>query len=147
METYWKDYQGDDESFWEHEWGKHGTCVSTLEPDCYTDYQPTEEAAVYFQKVVEVFKGLPTYKWLADAGITPSESEEYALSDVQAALEKGHGGGVTINCQSGSINEVWYHYNVQGSLQSGEFVPADVVGSSGDCSSQVGYTPKTGGRK
>jgi ribonuclease T2 len=32
MSTYWKDYQGDDETFWEHEWAKHGTCISTLEP-------------------------------------------------------------------------------------------------------------------
>jgi ribonuclease T2 len=27
MQTYWKDYQGDDESFWEHEWNKHGSFV------------------------------------------------------------------------------------------------------------------------
>lgn len=24
MNKYWKDYEGDDESFWEHEFGKHG---------------------------------------------------------------------------------------------------------------------------
>lgn len=30
MQTYWKDYQGNDESFWEHEWAKHGTCKKVL---------------------------------------------------------------------------------------------------------------------
>ena len=24
MKKYWKDYAGNDESFWEHEWNKHG---------------------------------------------------------------------------------------------------------------------------
>ena len=32
MDTYWKDYNGNDDTFWEHEWNKHGTCVvSTLQ--------------------------------------------------------------------------------------------------------------------
>lgn len=62
MDTYYKDYQGDDESFWEHEWGKHGTCISTLEPSCYTDYKPQEEVADYFQQIVTLFKPLTTYE-------------------------------------------------------------------------------------
>jgi hypothetical protein len=62
MSTYWKDYQGDDETFWEHEWAKHGTCISTLEPECYPDHKATEEVVDYFQKAVDLFKALPSYE-------------------------------------------------------------------------------------
>jgi ribonuclease T2 len=62
MSTYWKDYKGDDETFWEHEWAKHGTCISTLEPTCYTEHKETEEVVDYFQKAVDLFKGLPSYE-------------------------------------------------------------------------------------
>ena len=40
MEKYWKDQGGNDESFWEHEWGKHGTCISTFDTNCYVNYTP-----------------------------------------------------------------------------------------------------------
>ena len=62
MSTYWKDYKGDDETFWQHEWSKHGTCISTLEPHCYTDHKATEEVVDYFQKAVDLFKELPSYE-------------------------------------------------------------------------------------
>lgn len=62
MSTYWKDYKGDDESFWQHEWSKHGTCISTLEPTCYSEHKATEEVVDYFQKAVDLFKGLPSYE-------------------------------------------------------------------------------------
>lgn len=145
MQTYWKDYQGDDESFWEHEWGKHGTCISTLEPGCYSGYRPTEEATAFFARTVALFKTLPTYAWLADAGIRPSSSETYALADVQAALQKRHGAPVTLSCKGKALNEVWYHFNVQGSLQEGTFVAAQPDGAKGKCPSKVQYKPKRGG--
>lgn len=69
MNTYWKDYQGDDNSFWSHEWGKHGTCISTLETSCYTNYVAKEEVVAYFQKAVDLFKTLPSYQvrqWRCD---------------------------------------------------------------------------------
>lgn len=62
MNTYWKDYAGNDETFWEHEWGKHGTCISTLDPKCYTDYTGQEEVVDFFQKTVDLFKGLDSYQ-------------------------------------------------------------------------------------
>ena len=61
MGTYWKDYQGNDESFWEHEWNKHGTCISTLETKCYTGYTPQEEVLDYFNTTVNLFKTLDSY--------------------------------------------------------------------------------------
>ena len=61
MNTYWVDINGDDESFWEHEWGKHGTCISTLEPSCYTSYTPQEEVPDFFQKTVDLFQTLDSY--------------------------------------------------------------------------------------
>jgi hypothetical protein len=61
MSSYWKGIRND-EHLWEHEWSKHGTCVSTLEPECYgEDYVKTEEVVDYFAKAVEIFQTLPTY--------------------------------------------------------------------------------------
>lgn len=62
MQNYWKDFRGDDANLWEHEWNKHGTCISTLETKCYADYIPQEEVVDYFDKAVDLFKGLPSYR-------------------------------------------------------------------------------------
>ncbi|OBT69838.1 hypothetical protein VE03_00989 [Pseudogymnoascus sp. 23342-1-I1] len=124
MDTNWKDYQGDDETFWEHEWGKHGTCISTLDTTCYDNYKPQAEVVDYFEKAVELNKGLNSYKILADAGITPSATTTYTLAQIQDALKASHGFIPTVGCKSGVFQEIWYHYNVRGSVQTGEFVPA-----------------------
>lgn len=62
MSDFWKDFRGDDEDLWEHEWNKHGTCISTLETTCYADYYPQQEVVDYFNKTVEIFQKLPTYQ-------------------------------------------------------------------------------------
>ena len=62
MDEYWVDINGDNESFWAHEWGKHGTCINTIDPECYKGYTAQEEVGDFFEKVVDLFKGLDTYK-------------------------------------------------------------------------------------
>ncbi|KAH8588132.1 ribonuclease T2-like protein [Bisporella sp. PMI_857] len=143
MNTYWKDYQGNDESFWEHEWDKHGTCISTLEPSCYNGYTGQEEVVDYFGIAVELFKGLDSYATLANAGIIPSTTVTYTFAEIQAALTLAHGFPVTISCTSGALDQIWYHYNVLGSVQTGEFVPTSPDGSKSGCpDTGVKYIPK-----
>lgn len=125
MNTYWKDYQGDDEDFWEHEWDKHGTCISTLEPGCYDNYTPQQEVVAYFQKTVDLFKTLDSYAFLAAKGITPSLTQTYKSNNIEEALAKPRGVQATIRCRDGELDEIWYFYNVRGSVETGQFVPTE----------------------
>ena len=122
MNTYWKDMNGDDESFWEHEWGKHGTCISTFEPDCYTGYTAQEEVVDFFNATVTLFQTLDTYSILGAANIVPSSSQTYTLDEIQQAISAATGFDATIGCENGRLNQVWYHFNVRGSVQTGTFV-------------------------
>ncbi|KAL4810550.1 ribonuclease T2-like protein [Aspergillus unguis] len=144
MSTYWKDYKGDDPNLWEHEWNKHGTCVSTLETHCYSEYYPQQEVVDYFDRTVDLFHDLPTYKTLAEAGIVPSYTQTYTRQEIEDALSKAHGAAVTVRCRSHRLQEAWYFFNVEGPLQTGKFVPSDPDGQTSNCpSSGIFYQPKT----
>ncbi|KKZ63582.1 ribonuclease T2 family protein [[Emmonsia] crescens] len=143
MTIFWKDYKGNDESFWAHEWNKHGTCISTMEVACYSEYYPQEEVADYFQKTVDLFKQVNTYQTLEAAGIVPDSSKQYELSQIQAAISAKHGQQVTLNCKNGQLNEVWYFWNVKGSTQTGEWISTSPAGSGSSCpKTGIKYMPK-----
>lgn len=143
MDTYWKDQYGNDESFWSHEWNKHGTCVSTLDPPCYgSSYTPQEEVVDYFQRTVALFQALPTYKWLVAAGITPSTSRTYTLSQLQSVARANFGRDAVWKCSNGALNEVWWGFTTVGNVQSGSFNPASPVGGSTCPSSGIKWLPK-----
>lgn len=163
MDTYWVSDSGTNEAFWEHEWGKHGTCISTLEPGCYTDYTPQEEVVDFFNTVVTLFKTLPSYTWLSNAGIVPSSTTTYTLADILAALQSPRGVTAVIQCKNtNELDEIWYFYDVQGSVQTGTFIPtnpgtdlhllllltlltSELDGSKTDCpATGVKYLPKSG---
>ncbi|PGH15422.1 hypothetical protein AJ79_02398 [Helicocarpus griseus UAMH5409] len=143
MRTHWKDFRGDDENLWEHEWAKHGTCISTLEPHCFADYVPQQEVIAYFQKTVNLFLGLPSYDILSAAGIHPSDTKTYDLDVIEGALKAAHGMDVVVRCRNGRLNEIWYHFNIAGPFESGKFVPASPVGGLSNCPrSGIHYKPK-----
>lgn len=53
-------------------------------------------------------KTLPSYDWLAEAGIVPSLTATYTLEEISAVLEAKHGGGVNVNCAKGGVlDELW----------------------------------------
>ncbi|CAP79036.1 ribonuclease T2-like [Penicillium rubens] len=142
MDEYWVDMNGDNEDFWSHEWNKHGTCINTIEPSCYSDYKAQEEVGDYFQKTVELFKTLDTYKALDAAGITPSTSKTYSLSEIQEALTDMHGASVYLGCSSGELNEAWYFYNVKGNVVDGTYKAVETLTDSGCPKTGIKYLPK-----
>lgn len=84
-----------------------------------------------------------TTQVLANAGIVPSTTATYTLAQIQSALTAAHGYPVTVQCSGGQIDELWYHYNVLGSVQTGEFVPTNPDGTKGDCpATGIRYVPK-----
>ena len=104
-------------------WAKHGTCISTLDTDCYTSYTPQQEVVDFFTRTVALFKALPSYTWLSTAGITPSSTKTYTLAQILAALKTPRGVSAVVQCENtNQLDEIWYFYDVKGSVQSGTFV-------------------------
>ncbi|CAH6723801.1 putative ribonuclease M [[Candida] jaroonii] len=144
MDTYWLSNSGSNEELWSHEYNKHGTCMNTISPGCFTDsYQKYESPVLFWQKVTEIWDGLNTYDFLASAGITPSATKQYSFSDIQDALSSGHDGKeVHVGCDSdGAIKEIWYFYLLQGSVFTGNYQAVD-SSTANKCPDQVWYYPK-----
>lgn len=88
-------------TIFKHEWASHGTCYSTLKPSCLPRGSPRgTEAVLFFQRVVELYKQLPTYDWLAQKGITPSQTRTHTLSEVLDALKEASGVRCMLSCST-----------------------------------------------
>ncbi|KZT72874.1 ribonuclease T2 [Daedalea quercina L-15889] len=142
MNTYWLSDDESDEKFWEHEWDTHGTCYTTLQTSCFSDYETGEDAVTFFETVVTLFKTLPTYDWLSSGGITPSDSKTYSLSDLQAAIQSAAGVTASFDCDDDELYQIEYWFNVQGPVSGGDFIAIDAY-EAGSCpSSGIKYLPK-----
>ncbi|KAJ8084526.1 hypothetical protein PM082_003298 [Marasmius tenuissimus] len=147
IQEFWKNNNGDDEGLWEHEWAKHGTCMSTLRTSCLPSGSPRgAEAVAYFQTVVKLFKSLPTYTWLASQGITPSSTATYTLSQLTSALTAASGGfKPALQCSGSNLNSISWYYNLKGSVIDGNFVPISSPISSTCPSTGIKYPLKGSG--
>ena len=62
---------------------------------------------------------------------------------MNAALESAFGAPVVLLCENTNVvYEIYYAFNVNGSLQDGTFVPTSNVGQGTNCPSTVKYNPK-----
>ena len=137
MNKYWVNQGAPNSAFWAHEFSKHGTCYSTFDLPCYgPEYVEHEDVIDFFQTAISYYQGLPTFQWLQEAGIVPSNTTKTSLSAVQGALANKFGAVPYIGCTgpkyngtndhgSTVIDEVWYYYNVYGRPQNGKAVPVD----------------------
>lgn len=143
MRYSWKNMGHNDEDLWLHEFNKHGTCMSTVNPNCYgEDAEKYQYVGDFFNTVVDLQDTLPTFKFLSDAGIVPSTEKKYKLADIEAALSKHvQGSTVRLGCKGDALLEVWYYFKLRGSVASGAFIPSDADGKS-SCPAEVYFVPK-----
>ncbi|KAI0052543.1 ribonuclease T2 [Auriscalpium vulgare] len=140
MEKYWVSQGQANNAFWAHEFSKHATCTSTFDVACYgPGYQKHQDVVDFFNAVVRAFKQFPTFDILASAGIVPSNTTTYALSDIQNVLKAQTGGIPYLGCgHNGTVlQEVWYFNHVSGTEQFGRFKALDSTTKS-SCSSTAG---------
>ncbi|EPQ30355.1 uncharacterized protein PFL1_01881 [Pseudozyma flocculosa PF-1] len=144
MNQYWLDIRGNDNSFWSHEWNKHGTCVSTLVPSCYEAYTPNQEVVDFFRTATELHRRYSTYDALAEAGIVPSATKTYALAELQAAVEAKYGHGASFRCRGANLNEAWYYFFTEGRSTSADaFVQTAPLAKDNGCPrTGIRYLPK-----
>lgn len=150
MIKYWVNTENsnvaDDSSIelWEHEYNKHGTCMNTINPECFTgDYQQWESAVEFWSKVTKIWDDLNTYEFLSRAGIVPTVKSTYKKDDIKKALSNSHDGkDVHIGCtDDGALDEVWYYYHVKGNILTGDYKDVDALGSDA-CPDNIWYIPK-----
>ncbi|KAH7123905.1 ribonuclease T2-like protein [Dendryphion nanum] len=167
MNTYWIAQNQDNPGFWAHEFSKHATCFSTFETQCYgPKYQQHEEVVDFFETAIKYYKRVPTFEWLEDAGITPSNSTQYTYADVRDTLTDRFGSVPFIGCSGPRFNatekgrgsadngytklsEVWYYEHVFGRPQDVNTVPVDASPTYlTNCAKSVGaiwYHERTNG--
>ncbi|KAF5119259.1 hypothetical protein DV454_000082 [Geotrichum candidum] len=143
MNYSWKNMGKTDEDLWLHEFNKHGTCMSTVNPSCYPETaEKYRYVGDFFNRVVSIQDQLPTYDILAQAGIVPTTEKKYKTADLEAALSKHvQGKTVRLGCTNGALQEVWYYFKLKGAVATGSFVNEN-ADSKSSCPDELYYVPK-----
>jgi ribonuclease T2 len=100
MQKYWPSYasNSDDESFWSHEWTKHGTCAIANRSEIPSQSQ-------YFQDSLAARQRYAPLANLEQGGIFPSDTKVLSTSTVMSVLQQGYGKRVGISCDSDGFLE------------------------------------------
>lgn len=145
MEKVWKNFNGNDDSLWVHEFNKHATCLSTIKESCYLNFKKDQNVIDFFKKTVELYEELPTYEWLAENGIVPSNDQLYSKKQIEDTLSARFGQPVFIKCNKyHALQEVWYFYHLRGSVINGDYVAIPSLLNSQCPEEGIRYIPKEG---
>lgn len=121
MQKYWPSYQQSDDTFWAHEYEKHGTCASSI-TRLSTQFD-------FFETTLQLTKQYNAIPMLAKGGgIKPSDSTRYNTADAQTAIKKAFGGIPAFTCKSSKLDSVYLCFSK--SLQ-----PMDCPGLKNTCGS------------
>lgn len=124
MKVLWPNMYADTsmESFWAHEWTKHGTCASTL--------PATGSEPLYFQKALDLAGTYGASQLLARENIVPSETQKYTLEEIENALTHQIGARAMLQCTKDEKTGKMMVYEVEICFNK-QFNPVDCYISNG----------------
>lgn len=156
MNTFWINQGAPNWYFWAHEFSKHATCYSTFDKPCYgPQYVNHSDVIDFWETAISYYERLPTAEWLAEAGIVPSNTTSYTLSEIQSALTKKWGAIPYLGCSGSKYNatkagngtedsgrimldEVWYYMHVLGKPQSMTYQVVNATSPQTTCATSEG---------
>lgn len=62
IRSVWRPTQGTYNDFWNYQWQKHGTCISTLAPTCPNQTDVKASIVHYMTRTMELFSQFDTYQ-------------------------------------------------------------------------------------
>ncbi|RKP27695.1 ribonuclease T2-like protein, partial [Syncephalis pseudoplumigaleata] len=140
LNKYWPSDASPNNVFWcvTHEWGKHGTCVSTLNPRCYgSGYTPNQDMLDYFTDTLALRSQYDVYGAFVKGGLKPGDKA--SADQFSAAANKAFGRGITLRCDGGRLSEVMLYFTVSG--RSFKLTDPPRSGNRG-CGGQVQWAAK-----
>ena len=129
LDTYWPSLNGPATSFWSHEWSKHGTCAENV----------LSSQLKYFSAALALRQQYDPIAALAAAGIVPSNTASFTLTQLNAALASSYGqsSDAVVSCDAnGNIEEI-----AQCFTPSLAAMPCPSNASPGACSSADLFLP------
>lgn len=105
MDEYWADIETGGghkpNSFWKHEWLKHGTCAASVE-SLNTELK-------YFQQALNWFKDYNLIEALTLRGIKPKPiSDGYNVNDISIAINSAIGRNPFIGCVHDTVSILFF---------------------------------------
>ena len=140
MKKYWHSKYGKPNCFWAHQWNKHGTCISNLDPSCKSNPVEGEDIYSYFSKALELRSKYDLHEALAEHGISPSTGGKVNINRIRNAIQAKFNVTPTLRCEHGALYEIRLYFHVKNGDQ---YVPVDSPHSwRGNCRKTISYPPK-----
>ncbi|KAG0044727.1 ribonuclease T2-like [Gryganskiella cystojenkinii] len=141
MKKYWPSNKKDNNCFWSHEWIKHGTCVSTLDPSCQSNPVEDQDVYDYFSKVLELRSQYDLYRALAAKKIFPSQSRRFKTAAIRAAIKEQFDVEPGLYCKNGNLEDIRLYFEIKNRDQY-ELVQPTTDNWMGNCPTTVSFPPK-----
>ncbi|KAI9328632.1 ribonuclease T2-like protein [Obelidium mucronatum] len=143
---YWISYKGTDmasyDSFWVHEWGKHGTCYSPADSKC-VGATGAADLEKYFGDALKTRNTYDLYAPLYNAGVIPNGNSYDKTQFKNAILAAFPGTNIGLACTGSYVNEVRLSLVAVGGGLVG--APSLIAPETDNCPQKIVYAAPPGG--